>query len=115
MGLTRVELVGRAPERAAIERLLDGGGARALVLRGDAGIGKTALWLRIVDEARARGYSILEAHPAMSEATLSYAALTDLIGPVRLIGRPVRPQDGASSEAVIRARGMAEAVAAGRR
>jgi hypothetical protein len=56
-------------------------GARALVLEGEAGIGKSTLWFEAVRVAEARGYGVLRARPAESEARLSYAALADLIGP----------------------------------
>ena len=56
-------------------------GATALVLEGEAGIGKSTLWFEAVRLADARGYRVLRARPAESETRLSYAALADLIGP----------------------------------
>ena len=56
-------------------------GATALVLEGEAGIGKSTLSFEAVRLAEARGYRVLRARPAESEARLSYAALADLIGP----------------------------------
>ena len=50
------------------------------MLSGEAGIGKTTLWLAGVDAAAARGYRILSSRPAEAEATFSFAALTDLLG-----------------------------------
>lgn len=55
-------------------------GSAALVIEGEAGIGKTTLWLEVVSAAEARGYRVLQARPAESEADLSYAALADLVG-----------------------------------
>src|SRR4051812_43519012 len=49
----RVSLLGRAEECALLDDLLDGirqGESRSLVLRGEAGVGKTAL-LRYLDES----------------------------------------------------------------
>ena len=51
------EIIGRDGELAALEAFLDDvqGGCRALVLEGEAGIGKSTLWLAGVEHARARG------------------------------------------------------------
>src|SRR5205085_359720 len=54
--------------------------AAALVIQGEAGIGKTAVWLEAVAMAEALGFRVLQARPAESEAKLSYATLADLIG-----------------------------------
>ena len=77
-------IIGREQELAATGRLLDRAaeGAAALVLDGEAGIGKTTLWLEAVRAADARGFRVLQARPAESEAKLSYAALADLVGAV---------------------------------
>ena len=86
MGLSpaRGELVGRDAELEAIRLFLDGlaGEARALVLEGEAGIGKTTVWREAVATAERRSYRVLRAQPAESERTLSYSALADLIGGV---------------------------------
>jgi DNA-binding CsgD family transcriptional regulator len=50
------------------------------VVSGEAGIGKTALWLAGLDAAAARGYRILSSRPSEVEATFSFAGLTDLLG-----------------------------------
>ncbi len=52
---------------------------RALV-EGEAGIGKTTVWLAAVREAGDRGFRVLQARPAESESRLSYAALADIAG-----------------------------------
>jgi DNA-binding CsgD family transcriptional regulator len=69
-------LWGRQRERAAIDQLLldvRSGHSRALVLRGEPGIGKTAL----VDEmvARAEGMAVLRLWGVQSEGELAYGAL----------------------------------------
>jgi DNA-binding CsgD family transcriptional regulator len=56
-----------------------GGGARALVLEGDAGIGKTTLWLAGVEAARESSRRVLTARPAMAETGLLYTGLGDLL------------------------------------
>jgi DNA-binding CsgD family transcriptional regulator len=75
-------IIGRQQELAASGRLLDRAaeGAAALVLDGEAGIGKTTLWLDAMRAADARGFRVLQARPAESEAKLSYSAVADLVG-----------------------------------
>jgi DNA-binding CsgD family transcriptional regulator len=75
-------IIGRAQELAATGRLLDRAAedAAALVLDGEAGIGKTTLWLEAVRAADARGFRVLQSRPAESEAKLSYSAVADLVG-----------------------------------
>jgi DNA-binding CsgD family transcriptional regulator len=74
-------IVGRDAETAAVERFLDraadAGGA--LVVDGDAGIGKTTIWREALARAAQRSFRVLVARPAEPEADLSYAALTDLV------------------------------------
>jgi len=50
-----------------------------MVLEGEAGVGKTALWRRALDVAGERGWRILSSAPAGSEARLAFAALGDLL------------------------------------
>lgn len=77
-------LVGRHAEREAIERLLDGaraGRSGALVIRGQAGIGKTAL----LDHARglaAADFRIVTCAGVESETPLAFAALHQLCLPL---------------------------------
>jgi DNA-binding CsgD family transcriptional regulator len=75
-------IVGRDPELRDVSAFLDQieRGPRALVLEGSAGIGKTTLWSAGVRAAQTRGYCVLTARAAESEARLSYAALGDLLG-----------------------------------
>jgi DNA-binding CsgD family transcriptional regulator/RecA/RadA recombinase len=75
-------IVGREAELKAVDRFLAAVGKRpaALVIEGEAGIGKTTVWQQAVAAAQARGFRVLQARPAESEAMLSYAALADLIG-----------------------------------
>jgi DNA-binding CsgD family transcriptional regulator len=53
---------------------------RVLVLEGEAGIGKTAVWLDAVRAAAEDGHLVLDARPAASDAQLAYAGVTDLVG-----------------------------------
>ena len=76
-------LVGRDDELGTVVGFLD---AReqlpgAIVLQGEAGIGKTTLWLAGIDDAAARGYRILSSRPSEAETGFSFAGLADLLGP----------------------------------
>ncbi len=76
-------LVGREAERARLRALLDDaahGRSGALVLRGEAGAGKTALLDDLV--AGADGLLVLRAHGVESESELPYAGLHQLLRPV---------------------------------
>ena len=76
------EIVGREEASASIEAFVGRGegGAAALVLEGEAGIGKSTLWLASVELARERGYRVLECRGDRSETQVSFAALRDLVG-----------------------------------
>lgn len=71
----------RDAELAAIRALLKApeSGARALVLVGEAGIGKTTLWSAGVEAARTAGWTVLTARGAPEESGLSFAGLMDLM------------------------------------
>jgi DNA-binding CsgD family transcriptional regulator len=76
-----LEIVGREEElafvRAFVDRAEEGFGA--LVLEGEAGIGKSTLWLAGVDHARARGICVLSSRPAEAERGLAHVGLGDLL------------------------------------
>ena len=77
-------VVGRDEELAAIGAFLDGvwSGPRALVFAGEAGIGKTLLWETGVAQAKGRVGRVLSGRGAEAEASLSFAALSEVVGPV---------------------------------
>jgi ATP/maltotriose-dependent transcriptional regulator MalT len=77
-------LIGRDAELDAIEAFLDGikEGPRALVLHGEAGIGKTVLWETGVEEAGQRDVRVLAGRGSEAEALLSFAGLSDLLATV---------------------------------
>jgi DNA-binding CsgD family transcriptional regulator len=50
------------------------------VIIGEAGIGKTAVWLAALEEARARDFRVLSCRPSEAEARFSFAGLADLLG-----------------------------------
>ncbi|MDT5388623.1 MAG: hypothetical protein QOE04_2264 [Mycobacterium sp.] len=51
----------------------------ALVVEGEAGIGKTTMWLAILDRAREQGAQVLSARTAAAESALGYGVLADLL------------------------------------
>ena len=77
-------LLGREGELAAIETLLasaaDGGGS-SLLLRGEPGIGKTALVEAAARAAAARGFHVLRTAGVATEASMPFAALQQLVQP----------------------------------
>jgi len=76
-------LLGRSNECAALEELLDvvrGGQSRVLVLRGEPGVGKTALLEHAVDAAS--GFRIVRAFGVEAEMELPFAALQTLCAPM---------------------------------
>ncbi|MBB6551649.1 ATP-binding protein [Nonomuraea rubra] len=88
-----VELVNRVVEREALTGFLEAvrtGEGRALVLSGDAGLGKTALLNDVA--AQARGFSVLRVSGMQSEMELAFAGLHQLCGPllkrVEVLPRP---------------------------
>src|SRR3954449_6534650 len=98
-------IVGRGPELQLLGALLDvaTAAARALVLTGEAGVGKTVIWEEGVRLARERGLRVLTARPAEAESALPFAALGDLLGPVVAPGERPRPQRPALDRALQRA------------
>ena len=77
---SRELLLGRASELESVHRFVDAAleAPAALLLEGEAGIGKTTLWQEGVALAGERGFRILSCRPSEAEARLSYAALVDL-------------------------------------
>ena len=76
------QLLSRRTECAALDQLLASvraGPSRALVLRGEAGVGKTALLDYLVQQAT--GCGVARAVGVESEMELAYAGLQQLCGP----------------------------------
>jgi DNA-binding CsgD family transcriptional regulator len=76
-----VELVGREAELERVEIFLRSvpDGARALVIEGEAGAGKTSIWEAALAGTARGGLRLLAARPAETEASFAYAALGDLL------------------------------------
>jgi DNA-binding CsgD family transcriptional regulator len=107
MSVTTTELVGRDAELGTVRDALTAMPATAgVVLEGEAGIGKTAVWRAGVAEAERRGLQVMGARPAESESAFSHAALGDLLGPLAddLEGALPGPQRHALDVALLRAR-----------
>jgi DNA-binding CsgD family transcriptional regulator len=75
-------IVGRHEELAALRAFLTAPFPAALVIEGEAGIGKTALWRTGTAEAAARGFRVISASPPEGETKLSFAVLRDLLDDV---------------------------------
>ena len=76
------QLVGREAELHAVHEALARPAPLGVLLEGEAGIGKTALWRAGVERAAANGLRTLVARPAEAETELSHAALGDLLTPL---------------------------------
>jgi DNA-binding CsgD family transcriptional regulator len=76
-----IEIVGRDEEVASVRAFVEGAAERpaALVLEGEAGVGKSTLWLAGVEHARAAGLRALVSRPAEAERDLPHVALGDLL------------------------------------
>ena len=95
-------LVGREQEQARIDALLEharSGVSGAVVVRGEPGIGKSALLRYAAD--RAGGMTVLSATGIEAESELPYSGLSELLHPVlELIGEVPRPQSAAIAAAL---------------
>ncbi len=78
------ELIGRDGELASVRAFVDktDDGATALVLEGEAGIGKSTLWLAGVAHARSCGLRVLTSRPAEAERGQAHVGLGDLFDDV---------------------------------
>lgn len=97
------EIVGRKAELATLREFVAGiaGGASALVLEGEAGMGKTTLWAAGIQEAEMSGVRVLRALPAESESALSFAGVGDLLDSV--LDEALAPLPAGQSRALSRA------------
>ncbi len=107
MGDDSRPVVGRDAELRAVDGFLDAARHRfeVLTVEGEAGIGKTTMWLECVRRAKLRGAHVLATRPSEAEATLSYAGLADLLDPVgeATIGQMALPLQEAVAAALFRA------------
>ena len=106
MTLRVQRVAGREDELAALLDLLEAPDElpSCAVVVGEAGIGKTTLWLAAVEAAEERGYLVLSCRPSEAEARFSFAGLADLIGGVV---PDVLPRAAAAAAAGARSRARA--------
>jgi DNA-binding CsgD family transcriptional regulator len=79
---------GRAAEARVVEDFLTSASTApsALVIEGDAGIGKTTLWLSALEQARERGFAVLSARASATDSVLAYTSLADLLADAGIDG-----------------------------
>ena len=78
-------LTDRHAECGALDRLVDGvraGESRALLVRGDPGVGKTALLEYLSGRAAGQGWRVERAAGVQSEMELAFAGLHQLCAPM---------------------------------
>ena len=99
VGLARRLLLGRDPELERLCGMIDQIGTRggALVVRGEAGIGKSALLEAVAERAREQGATVVTTTGTQSEARLAFGGLHQLLLPFldRVDHRPGSAAQGA--------------------
>jgi DNA-binding CsgD family transcriptional regulator len=93
-------VLGREHEIAVVQGFVRDleAGPSALVLEGEAGVGKTTLWLAGEAAARTCGHELLETRPVEAEAGFAFAGLGDLLGGV--LGEVLDALPGPQADAV---------------
>src|SRR5882757_10868 len=86
-------LIGRQTELPAVDALLDvAGGCGALLIEGEAGIGKSTVWGLGVAAAMRAGWRVLTSHGSETETGYSFAGLTDMFDlALDEVGADLRP------------------------
>jgi predicted ATPase len=97
------ELVGRDAEGASLAAIVDHLATRgaALVIRGEPGIGKSALLLLLREQAAARGFAVLTTAGVEAEAELPFAGLHQLLLPIMRSIDTLSPAQRRSLEAAL--------------
>jgi DNA replication protein DnaC len=72
-------LVGRDDELAVLREFLDGSGRGALAIRGDAGVGKTALTAELCRRAADDGWRLLRAIGVEAEKQFALSGLNQMV------------------------------------
>lgn len=108
------EIIGRDAELASLRAFIDEakGGASALVLAGEAGIGKSTLWDAGVGHARASGLTVLSSRSVEAESGLAHIGLGDLLEDVLddVLPELSRPRRHALEIALLREEGSGDPV-----
>src|SRR3954464_5516861 len=81
MGVT---VVSRPAASRAVSEFLNSAAVQpsGQIIAGEAGIGKTTLWLDGLAQARGRGFRVLSARAGQAEAMMGYEGGADLVGDV---------------------------------
>lgn len=99
--LSHESILGREDEIAALEALF-ANDAGALLIEGQAGIGKTTLWRAGLRLARAHGFRVLATTPLRSQAQFAYGGVGDLCsGSLGRLGELPAPQRRALATALL--------------
>ncbi|MFJ3790978.1 AAA family ATPase [Kitasatospora sp. NPDC090091] len=85
-------MVGRAGEQAELAAFVTTAAGRALVLRGETGVGKTSLLGHAVALAEQEGHAVIRAAGVEAESELPYAGLHQFLHP--LLGEVAQLDDG---------------------
>ncbi|MFJ9743349.1 AAA family ATPase [Streptomyces sp. NPDC101166] len=75
-------LIGREREQEVLSAFVAATQGRALILRGDAGVGKSSLLNHIVERATAQQHQVIRAAGAEAESQLPFAGLHQLLYPL---------------------------------
>jgi hypothetical protein len=91
-------VVGREAERARTDAFAAAvpEGSRALIVRGESGIGKTTIWRYGVVLCRRAGFTVLVTRPAEEEMPLALVGLLDLFEQVEVDAAAFRADDDRS-------------------
>jgi len=75
-------VLSREVESRAVDEFLASvpSGPAALVIEGEAGIGKTTVWLAASEKAELAGFRVLSTRAAAAESVLAYSSLATLLG-----------------------------------
>jgi tetratricopeptide (TPR) repeat protein len=94
MSRMAVAAVSRPAESRALAGFLDAAELRpsGLIIEGEAGIGKTTLWLDGLTQARKRGFRVLTARVGQAETVMAYAAVADLVSDVETVAFDALPE-----------------------
>jgi hypothetical protein len=109
-----IGMIGRESELESIARFLKAVpvGPCALMMLGEAGIGKTTLWDEAVAAARVASFTVMCCRPAYAEAELPYLGLADLFAeiPDEVVAELPVPQRRALDVALLRVEGEGPAL-----
>ncbi|MQY20646.1 helix-turn-helix transcriptional regulator [Nocardia macrotermitis] len=92
--LPAVRLIGRDDEQGQLSAIVTGASGLPLILRGETGVGKSALLEFAVEQALRAGYAVIRATGVEAESELPYAGLHQLLHPllphIDGLGEPTR-------------------------